>query len=141
NGDGQPDILFQNSTSGNLYVWYLHGTTMFAGGFLNPANPGSGWNAVGTADLNGDGQPEDRKSTRLNSSHLVISYAVFCLTKKNAPGDHLRGERNIKMRSRGYVHQSPVVGDHLYRKRDALAPLCRTRFRGSQRGLRRRCLC
>src|SRR5205807_3488982 len=26
---------------------------------------------------------EDRKSTRLNSSHLVISYAVFCLKKKN----------------------------------------------------------
>src|SRR5256885_7702700 len=28
-------------------------------------------------------QGEDRKSTRLNSSHLVISYAVFCLKKKN----------------------------------------------------------
>src|SRR5437899_5219470 len=27
--------------------------------------------------------PEDRKSTRLNSSHLGISYAVFCLKKKN----------------------------------------------------------
>src|SRR5256885_12157840 len=26
--------------------------------------------------------PGDRKSTRLNSSHLVISYAVFCLKKK-----------------------------------------------------------
>src|SRR2546426_2525694 len=26
----------------------------------------------------------DRKSTRLNSSHLVISYAVFCLKKKNS---------------------------------------------------------
>src|SRR5215467_15795999 len=26
--------------------------------------------------------PPDRKSTRLNSSHLVISYAVFCLKKK-----------------------------------------------------------
>src|SRR5256885_6509598 len=26
---------------------------------------------------------EDRKSTRLNSSHLVISYAVFCLKKKS----------------------------------------------------------
>src|SRR5256885_6258622 len=26
---------------------------------------------------------QDRKSTRLNSSHLVISYAVFCLKKKN----------------------------------------------------------
>src|SRR5256885_16679880 len=33
------------------------------------------------------GQPVlrgDRKSTRLNSSHLVISYAVFCLKKKKA---------------------------------------------------------
>src|SRR2546426_9359168 len=28
----------------------------------------------------------DRKSTRLNSSHLVISYAVFCLKKKNNAG-------------------------------------------------------
>src|SRR5690606_39394991 len=30
-----------------------------------------------------DGQGEDRKSTRLNSSHVKISYAVFCLKKKN----------------------------------------------------------
>src|SRR5256885_2094570 len=29
------------------------------------------------------GSAVDRKSTRLNSSHLVISYAVFCLKKKN----------------------------------------------------------
>src|SRR5205807_4838115 len=29
--------------------------------------------------------PLDRKSTRLNSSHLVISYAVFCLKKKKIP--------------------------------------------------------
>src|SRR5207253_11353782 len=27
-------------------------------------------------------KPEDRKSTRLNSSHVAISYAVFCLKKK-----------------------------------------------------------
>src|SRR5256885_4825687 len=30
----------------------------------------------------------DRKSTRLNSSHLVISYAVFCLKKKNKEKMH-----------------------------------------------------
>src|SRR2546426_9148958 len=30
----------------------------------------------------GCGRRQDRKSTRLNSSHLVISYAVFCLKKK-----------------------------------------------------------
>src|SRR2546426_7152418 len=29
----------------------------------------------------------DRKSTRLNSSHLVISYAVFCLKKKKKYGE------------------------------------------------------
>src|SRR5256885_7314162 len=33
------------------------------------------------------GRP-DRKSTRLNSSHLVISYAVFCLKKKNTQPLH-----------------------------------------------------
>src|SRR5258708_31981951 len=29
----------------------------------------------------------DRKSTRLNSSHQIISYAVFCLKKKNTPNN------------------------------------------------------
>src|SRR3712207_8331217 len=35
------------------------------------------------ADAIGWGAPGDRKSTRLNSSHANISYAVFCLKKKN----------------------------------------------------------
>src|SRR2546426_1819398 len=40
----------------------------------------------------------DRKSTRLNSSHLVISYAVFCLKKKNSlDADRLPGH--------GFDHQ------------------------------------
>src|SRR5256885_15324455 len=41
--------------------------------------------AVPTDTTSGRGAPvpaPDRKSTRLNSSHLVISYAVFCLKKK-----------------------------------------------------------
>src|SRR3712207_7156645 len=33
--------------------------------------------------LSSDATPPDRKSTRLNSSHANISYAVFCLKKKN----------------------------------------------------------
>src|SRR5256885_12075956 len=32
---------------------------------------------------------QDRKSTRLNSSHLVISYAVFCLKKKKKKTNHM----------------------------------------------------
>src|SRR5436190_9756009 len=34
-----------------------------------------------------EGSLQDRKSTRLNSSHTVISYAVFCLKKKKAALD------------------------------------------------------
>src|SRR5690349_23753791 len=33
--------------------------------------------------LDSEQRREDRKSTRLNSSHVEISYAVFCLKKKN----------------------------------------------------------
>src|SRR5256885_10684684 len=33
-------------------------------------------------------EAKDRKSTRLNSSHLVISYAVFCLKKKTTQQPH-----------------------------------------------------
>src|SRR2546426_9320315 len=40
----------------------------------------------------------DRKSTRLNSSHLVISYAVFCLKKKN---------KNIKITSLTKTNEDP----------------------------------
>src|SRR3712207_8096432 len=40
------------------------------------------------------GAQKDRKSTRLNSSHANISYAVFCLNKKN---------KMLKVTSFGYV--------------------------------------
>src|SRR5690606_40760693 len=36
-------------------------------------------------------QSPDRKSTRLNSSHVKISYAVFCLKKKNSGGKKVKG--------------------------------------------------
>src|SRR5438874_6839836 len=39
----------------------------------------------------------DRKSTRLNSSHVEISYAVFCLKKKKQ--QHLKRSYSIKLRS------------------------------------------
>src|SRR5258708_8529442 len=37
---------------------------------------------IKVADPIGPDEPRDRKSTRLNSSHQIISYAVFCLKKK-----------------------------------------------------------
>src|SRR5256885_9218723 len=43
----------------------------------------------------------DRKSTRLNSSHLVISYAVFCLKKKNRSEESLSHRLNGQLTSQG----------------------------------------
>src|ERR1022692_2774631 len=38
----------------------------------------------------------DRKSTRLNSSHLVISYAVFCLKKKKKTKEKQQNQRTVE---------------------------------------------
>src|SRR2546426_8867904 len=43
---------------------------------------GAAWRALGAGPAASPPRRIDRKSTRLNSSHLVISYAVFCLKKK-----------------------------------------------------------
>src|SRR5690348_17786641 len=42
----------------------------------------TGSNPTAGGAVTGSGIPPDRKSTRLNSSHPSISYAVFCLKKK-----------------------------------------------------------
>src|SRR5256885_4219331 len=52
----------------------------------------------------------DRKSTRLNSSHLVISYAVFCLKKKILRMDHLPAPHGRIPRS-SLLGRSPRRGD------------------------------
>src|SRR3989454_6248794 len=59
----------------HAFAFSADGKTLYVG------NDGGAWSStdvVNTAASAG----RDRKSTRLNSSHLVISYAVFCLEKK-----------------------------------------------------------
>src|SRR5256885_11168596 len=51
---------------------------------FEPGEPSAGARVV--AAKRSCGAAGDRKSTRLNSSHLVISYAVFCLKKKSETG-------------------------------------------------------
>src|SRR5690554_7258212 len=46
---------------------------------------GAGQDKNGNLSITMRGLPADRKSTRLNSSHVRISYAVFCLKKKTSP--------------------------------------------------------
>src|SRR2546422_2655197 len=66
-------------------------TTLFRSNDAVNAHPGGEVNALaidavfalGLLAVRVHGVPVDRKSTRLNSSHGYISYAVFCLKKKN----------------------------------------------------------
>src|SRR5258708_26757884 len=53
-------------------------TTLFRSAFRQRARHPAGAHAQGTHGT----RAGDRKSTRLNSSHQIISYAVFCLKKK-----------------------------------------------------------
>src|SRR5438034_6940209 len=57
-------------------------TTLFRSPNAPGAAPGKAPGAAPTTVAPGGAAPGDRKSTRLNSSHTVISYAVFCLKKK-----------------------------------------------------------
>src|SRR5438034_6635865 len=57
---------------------------------------GRGSRAAGGRARGGEGERGDRKSTRLNSSHTGISYAVFCLKKKK------RQQRKENMRRGTY---------------------------------------
>src|SRR2546430_8743122 len=56
-----------------------HDPWLAVGNRLRPLSDGSDGHAVSS---------RDRKSTRLNSSHSQISYAVFCLKKKNEKPAH-----------------------------------------------------
>src|SRR5690625_5353697 len=54
---------------------------LFCCGSLEPGEPVHGDHLDPGAEV----LAQDRKSTRLNSSHVAISYAVFCLKKKKKP--------------------------------------------------------
>src|SRR6266446_1499183 len=56
-------------------------TTLFRSAVVDDDAPGGERRRSLSRDTSGPGAHADRKSTRLNSSHLVISYAVFCLKK------------------------------------------------------------
>src|SRR5436305_5277414 len=62
----------------NLFLFYRYDLMPFADG-----SAGTTFNRFGTIADEGAAN-QDRKSTRLNSSHVRISYAVFCLKKKKS---------------------------------------------------------
>src|SRR3712207_8026815 len=64
---------------------------------------------------------EDRKSTRLNSSHANISYAVFCLKKKKHNNQHIDASGVIRFVPRVEMHELSV---HLLHRRPYPLVMC-----------------
>src|SRR6476660_10311738 len=67
-------FFFNDTATTEIYTLSLHDALPISVGALH-MTPGPRLHLAWTAD-------QDRKSTRLNSSHQIISYAVFCLKKK-----------------------------------------------------------
>src|SRR3712207_7397940 len=98
-------FFFNDTATTEIYTLSLHDALpifplgVFSDGMAG-SFPGGGNERVGMRLQQGDGvlhrlfrkkrHPQDRKSTRLNSSHANISYAVFCLKKKKSILNGLR---------------------------------------------------
>src|SRR3712207_8562003 len=81
--------LFRSYGRSVLAAWDFKDNKLTSRWVFDTSKPGKGKDGKPNADYAGMGahwvcaaDVEDRKSTRLNSSHANISYAVFCLKKK-----------------------------------------------------------
>src|SRR2546422_11023940 len=77
-------FFFNDTATTEIYTLSLHDALPILPHFLGSSHPViSAAEPVKNAAIIVALIPPDRKSTRLNSSHGYISYAVFCLKKKN----------------------------------------------------------
>src|SRR5947208_9247447 len=104
-------FFFHGSATTKIYTLSLHDALPICslGRPINSGNPRI------QPTVCGNEQYQDRKSTRLNSSHQIISYAVFCLKKKKAlvdeaiePMIEIVGFNDRAMRSRIVMQPGPA---------------------------------
>src|SRR5438445_9381222 len=83
----KPSFFFQASATNEIYTLSLHDALPISSSGRRNAKRSSLSGSSSDRDTCSAARrsrcPRDRKSTRLNSSHANISYAVFCLKKKN----------------------------------------------------------
>src|SRR5438552_14850778 len=79
-------FFFNDTATTEIYTLSLHDALPISGQATtrSPTPTAATYPSCG-----GSGHRRDRKSTRLNSSHQIISYAVFCLKKKKKQYDSL----------------------------------------------------
>ncbi len=58
NGDGKPDILWHHQQRGEVYVWFMDGSTFLGDQHIRTVGDDLDWKIVGMGDYNGDGKPD-----------------------------------------------------------------------------------
>src|SRR2546430_12771874 len=105
-------FFFNDPATTEIYTLSLHDALPISDHLAAPRRQGRGRLRRGLAgerrrrghhgDASGPEPVLDRKSTRLNSSHSQISYAVFCLKKKNQLKYRLLAASPLPVPSRDY---------------------------------------
>jgi FG-GAP-like repeat/FG-GAP repeat len=57
-GDKRSDLLWHNQSTGQLYAWFMNGTSQASGSFLTPSPVNLAWQVQGLADFNADGKAD-----------------------------------------------------------------------------------
>ena len=83
NGNGKSDILWRNSTTGNVAVWTMNGSSVTASTLTSTPTLASSWTTAGVADFNGDGKSDilwrnddDRVVLWTMDGSSVVSFAA-----------------------------------------------------------------
>src|SRR5215813_15299521 len=84
-------FFFNDTATTEIYTLSLHDALPISGAGRSSRRPRRG--APSPGRRGGTARTGDRKSTRLNSSHVRISYAVFCLKKKKTRKRYLLPSR------------------------------------------------
>jgi kumamolisin len=69
NGDGKQDILWRDTQTGDVDVWFMNGTTVVSQAHIGTA--GLDWKIMGTADFNGDGKSDILWENSTNGSFVI----------------------------------------------------------------------
>src|SRR5258707_13594054 len=80
-------FFFNDTATTEIYTLSLHDALPISTRLKRSRSRNRIENDARAASLDAISASRDRKSTRLNSSHANISYAVFCLKKKNQDGN------------------------------------------------------
>src|SRR5258708_16446809 len=99
-------FFFNDTATTEIYTLSLHDALPISRLVENPATPSRTRASRLIASQAGDEPARDRKSTRLNSSHQIISYSVFCLKKKTTANSSRSRHHRATISSKP-MHSSP----------------------------------